>query len=307
MPKLLEMLGYKRPHGSESEATFIAKFIDTVPGMTQDAFGNRLLRLGHSTTLFSCHTDTVHRHPGTQKLVYDPGLNIIYKDDDEPLGADDAAGIWVLLQLIEARVPGLYVFHRGEECGGLGSHFIASQTPGLFDGIQRAVAFDRRGRHDVITHQASGRCCSDAFALALADELRMGHKPSSLGIFTDTANYTDLIPECTNVSVGYEHEHTANEMLDLDYLELLAQSAIAVDWEGLTTQRQPTQNDLYGDDWYDFVLTNPEAAAALLRRHNPTEEEIDQALLEAEDYYNDYRYLGNRISKGLFDNDDDKW
>ena len=53
MPKLLEMLGYKRPHGSESEATFIAKFIDTVPGMTQDAFGNRLLRLGHSTTLFS--------------------------------------------------------------------------------------------------------------------------------------------------------------------------------------------------------------------------------------------------------------
>lgn len=301
MPRLLEMLGYRRPHGSESEAAFIARFIDSVPGMTQDAFGNRLLRLGHSTTLFSCHTDTVHRSPGPQKLVYDSGLDIVYKDDDEPLGADDAAGIWVLLQLIEARVPGLYVFHRGEECGGLGSHFIASQTPELLTDIQRAVAFDRRGRHDIITHQASGRCCSDAFALALADELRMGHKPSSLGIFTDTANYTGLIPECTNVSVGYEHEHTASEMLDLTYLEQLAESCIAVDWEGLVTQRDMTTTYHFEPDWYDFVLDHPEAAAALLQRYNPPEVEIDQALFDAEAYYG---YIG---PKEPFDNDDSKW
>jgi hypothetical protein len=281
------MLSYKRPHGSESETTFITRFIDTVPGMTQDAFGNRILKLGYSTTLFSCHTDTVHRHPGTQKLLYDTALEVVYKDDDEPLGADNAAGVWVLLQMIQAQVPGLYIFHRGEECGGIGSHYIANQTPELLEDINRAVAFDRRGRHDIITHQAGGRCCSDIFALALADELRLGHKPSSMGIFTDTANYTNLIPECTNVSVGYEHEHTANEMLDLEYLELLAQSAIAVDWEGLATQRDPAQGDFYGDDWYDFVLTYPETAAALLRRYKPSEEDIEKAHYEADRYEDD--------------------
>jgi len=34
-------------------------------------------------------------------------------------------------------------------------------------------------------------------------------------VYTDTAEFTDIIPECTNRSVGYAREHTQEESLDL--------------------------------------------------------------------------------------------
>lgn len=282
---LFDILSYKRPHFSDSEVACIEKFIDTIPNIEQDAFGNRILRIGKSATLFSCHTDTVHRTAGIQKLVYDSSMEIIYKDDKEPLGADDAAGIWILLQLIEAKVPGLYIFHRGEEVGGQGSRWIANKTPELLAGIERAVAFDRRGMTDIITHQAGGRCCSTKFAEVLADVLCMAHKPSPNGIFTDTANYTHLVSECTNISVGYYHEHSADEVLDTNYLQELAQAACQVDWESLPTIREAFGNGFndgfedYDDPNYFLSLceTDPEVAAELLKICKPTADMINKA------------------------------
>ncbi len=296
MKKLLAMLQHKRPHDSPSEREFIARYLDAVPGMKHDTFGNRFIQVGASTTLFSAHTDTVHRATGTQGLIHDTTLEIIYKDDNEPLGADDGAGVWLLLEMINARVPGLYVFHRAEELGGKGSTFIAAKTPGLLTGIKRAVAFDRKGTKDIITHQAMGRCCSDSFAEALASELFMKHAPSSYGVFTDTANYTPKIPECTNVSVGYDWEHTARETLDLAYLFALREAVLEVAWEKLPTNRDPTAPDL--DDYFDWedsrisaidftddgneellglVYSYPEVAAQLLVTLRPTSAEIEAA------------------------------
>lgn len=302
LKKLLAMLQHKRPHDSPSERAFIARYLDAVPGMKHDTFGNRYLRVGTSTTLFSAHTDTVHRAAGTQGLIHDATLEIVYKDDDEPLGADDGAGVWLLLEMINARVPGLYVFHRAEEIGGKGSTFIAAKAPELLTGINRAIAFDRKGTRDIITHQAGGRCCSDGFAKALAGELFMKHAPSSYGVFTDTANYTHKVPECTNVSVGYEREHTAHETLDLEYLFELREAVMEVAWEKLPTSRDPTAPDL--DDYFgwggslyqDYSLTKgftddkseellelvydyPEVAAQLLATLQPSSADIDAAFL----------------------------
>ena len=36
-------------------------------------------------------------------------------------------------------------------------------------------------------------------------------KTDTGGSFTDTANYTDIIPECTNLSCGYYNAHTQSE------------------------------------------------------------------------------------------------
>ena len=55
------MLTYPRPAGSKMEEKYIKKFIDSVPGMIPDPFGNRYIRIGKKpTTLFASHTDTVH-------------------------------------------------------------------------------------------------------------------------------------------------------------------------------------------------------------------------------------------------------
>ena len=53
------------------------------------------------------------------------------------------------------------------------------------------------------------------------------------------AEFTDIISECTNLSVGYYREHTVSESQDIEHLESLAQACLGVDWENLPTKRDP--------------------------------------------------------------------
>ena len=243
---LLEMLTYRRPHKSQTEQEFIADFLQ---GAVEDAFGNLYLFNPRadgsaSRTMFSAHTDTVHRDDGYQKIEYDDEFGLVWKSDNEPLGADNAAGVWLLLCLYDAGVPGTYVFHRGEEKGGLGSKWIREQIEDFLDDYDRAIAFDRKADCSVITFQSGDRCCSDVFGQALCDLLNKSigddnYKLDTGGVFTDTANYTDRIAECTNVSVGYYDEHTGREQLDLNHLSRLLKACLQIDWEALPTSRDP--------------------------------------------------------------------
>lgn len=239
------ILSHKRPYGGQSDEKVIAEVLDSIKGMKQDPFGNRYIHVGDAkaSTLFSCHTDTVHRVSGQQKVLQRG--DTLYKDDNHPLGADDGAGMWLMLQMIENELPGLYVFHRGEECGGLGSSHIASDQEFMLKPMKRAVAFDRRGTTDIITAQAGGKCASDEFAHELSKQLDLGHKPAR-GTFTDTANYTRIIPECTNISVGYDREHTCHETQDLKYLLKLRERVFYVDWDALPVVREPGDSGYFG-------------------------------------------------------------
>lgn len=311
--KLLNMLQYRRAAGSKGEEAFIQEFIDVVPGMRVDNFGNRWLIVGDGspTTMFSAHTDTVHSGPGVrQKVFFDPHTGEAFisgktaKDSKrrQVLGADDAAGCYVLLELIAEQVPGLYVFHREEEIGGRGSHHFASADPAkCIESVDRCIAFDRKGFTSVITAQGMERCCSDDFGRALAHRLGMEWKLDDTGVFTDSANYTHIIPECTNLSVGYQSEHTKHETVNVYFVDELVDKLLDIDWDNLPTKRnpniceyvddyryggnasfgwpnvkmqdtgvQPTTWDHYGmtfDSWdhaYDYIRREPEKAADLL-------------------------------------------
>jgi di/tripeptidase len=50
----------------------------------------------------------------------------------------------------------------------------------------------------------------------------------------------DIIPECTNVSVGYYREHTTEEKQDIDHLINLCKACVKVDWENLSVKRDPS-------------------------------------------------------------------
>ena len=184
------------------------------------------------TVAFCAHTDSVHnpRDPATrQRVAFDPNTGEFVVGDTaqvDCLGADDAAGCYVLIRMIEAGVPGRYVFFRGEEVGGIGSQFVAQHRKDVFDGIEAAIQFDRRGTESIITEMFNGPTCSNTFALSLAAALGMGHAPDPTGSFTDTANLTGIVTECTNVSVGYENEHSRFETLDWTYLQRLTDACI---------------------------------------------------------------------------------
>lgn len=190
--------------------------------------------------LWSCHVDTVHKLGADSKqlILHDESTNLIYKQDGEPLGADDGAGVWLLLEMIDAGVPGTYIFHRGEEKGGIGSRAVAAHHADFVSKHTHAIAFDRRDSCSIITRQSRGKCCSDKWAQHFADMINDKDytlKPDPTGTFTDTANYISLIGECTNVSIGYHNEHGGNEILDLEYLLWLREKMIAIDVEKLAS------------------------------------------------------------------------
>jgi len=183
------------------------------------------------------------------------------------LGADDRSGVYILLKLIKQKVPGLYVFHVGEECGGIGSTDIVRRSPKLVNGIKRAIAFDRMDYFDIINSQRGGICCSTKFVNSFAEQLNdlivSPHNfkekfGAAFGSFTDTANYIHLVPECTNLSVGYFNQHSENEHQDCWWLEeVLLPAVLKIDWDALVTAREPTKKNVWsGRDGYDGAWTD---------------------------------------------------
>ena len=248
---LMAILETKRPHKSKAEAAFARDFIDSIPGMESDAFGNRALVIpgDGDDILWSVHIDTVHRDGGRQAIRKARDVvTLSPKAKANCLGADDGAGLWLAFEMIAAGKPGFYVFHRGEECGGLGSDFIATHRPDALKGIRAAIALDRKGVDSVITHQG-GRTASDTFAESLAATLGGTFRPDATGLFTDTANYTDLIGECSNLSVGYAGAHSPRESLDVAFLVSLRAALLILNPADLVCARAPGEVDSF--DWRD--------------------------------------------------------
>lgn len=251
---LLDILQIRRPDKSAEEEQFVFDVLDVIPGMFRDTFGNRFLQVGQDPiVMWSCHTDTVASDGGRQNLRWRGDiLELNQPKQGHTLGADDGAGLWLMLEMIKADRPGLYIFHRAEEVGGLGSKDIAKNNPEYVAGIKMAIAFDRKATKSIITFQRSQRCCSDAFGNALAAKLNatpgLDYDLDKGGVFTDTASYTSLIPECTNLSAGYYDEHTSRETLDVAHLLRLREALLALDVTDLPIERDMTKSE-YDDDW----------------------------------------------------------
>lgn len=255
---LARALSAKRPHNTPAVSDFTEWLFNNLPptlkGFTSvDGAGNLHVdnRIAGSRTLFIAHVDTVHREVGANKIRKTAGM---WYADGAPLGADDGAGCAMLMHLIHADIKGYYIFSQGEECGGIGAKFIAKDVQ-LLSQFDRAIAFDRRGIDSVISHQGWGRCASDAFCQALADDLNLHdtnlmYAPDDTGVYTDTAEFVDVIPECTNISVGYNSEHSQQESLNIHHFELLSRAVLAVNWDGLPVERDPNEPE-YKTTTYD--------------------------------------------------------
>ena len=246
---LARALSVKRPHNTPAVSDFTEWLFNALPAELKsftsvDGAGNLHIdnRIAGSKTLFIAHVDTVHREVGANKIRK---TATHWYADGAPLGADDGAGVAMLMHLIHADVKGYYIFSQGEECGGIGAKHIATHHTDLLAQFDRAIAFDRRGIDSVISHQGMGRCASDVFCQALANDLNafddtLMYSPDDTGVYTDTAEFTDIIPECTNISVGYYSEHGDQENLDIVHFEALSKAVLKVMWDSLPTDRDPT-------------------------------------------------------------------
>lgn len=239
------MLELRRPAGSTTEREFINRFIKPL-GCLPDNYGNYHLRIGDAPVIWSSHTDTVHAKAGRMIVNEKDGI-LSVGDKSNCLGADDCAGVWLMTQMIEKGIEGYYIFHREEEGGGCGSAWISSDPEYRKyiedEGFKAIIALDRMGYADIITHQSFDRCCSDDFALSLAEQLGGDFKPSQRGSFTDSANYTGIIGECTNLSIGYFKQHSYLETQDFNFLTFLLDKLCTLDFNKLVYSRKAGEID----------------------------------------------------------------
>jgi hypothetical protein len=255
---LVEMLQYRRPEGSGTQTFFCRRYLE--PWMKRDKHGNYIKIIPHANgslpeVVFTAHHDTVHTKEGAQRVGVHKGVAYVLGNSN-CLGADCTTGVWLILGMIKEKVPGIYVIHSGEEIGCKGSKALVKDPPYWLDSVKAVISFDRYGSTDIITHQMGWRTASDEFALSLADALGIDSmKPSSHGVYTDSESYADLVSECTNISVGYDKQHTNKESQDLDFAEYLMGRLIEADWSKLVFVRDPNVvEDLYQygykNDWH---------------------------------------------------------
>ncbi|QBP32910.1 peptidase [Shigella phage Buco] len=247
---LKQLLEMHRP--SYDSNAWLHEFLDPrLPAgaqKVQDDYGNVFVLVGdseQSDVAFTCHTDTVARRSSQPPKVKMSTSGIMYvgnPDVADCLGADDAAGIYLMLEMLEHGVHGRYCFFRDEEVGCEGSGWSAADKTGFWTGVKAMISFDRRG-DGIITSQRFQECCSHTFALELAE--RLGRTPAHLqsGIYTDSAEFMGIIPECTNIGVGYKYEHTPDEILDIDILSSLLERVLAPGtFANLPIVRDPAQS-----------------------------------------------------------------
>ena len=275
---LLDMLRYKRPEGSKTQSFFCQKFLKPVFGPS-DVDGNYMMTIGDNPRIaFMAHHDTVHNSDGMQTIYIENNiiqLSYISQKTSNCLGADCTTGIWLILHMIENNVPGRYIIHAGEERGGIGAKALMKNSKQYWiEETDFAISFDRYGTKSVITHQFDKRTASEEFAKSLSDILDMNHVADDGGSFTDSEIYSESIPECTNLSVGYVRHHTAHETQDLAYVTELADALVEADWSQLVIDRDPTvieysdwgnyYNDVSQTSIQYLVEDHPEGIASLL-------------------------------------------
>jgi len=213
--------------------------------LQKDKHGNYFIKIGDSKTMFCSHLDTYsHEYERVYHRIED---NIISTDGTTTLGGDDKAGVVIMIKMIEAGKPGLYYFFRGEEgvtspTGTWGSRQALNTYEVMFKEYKKCIAFDRKGKDSIISSQMHNECCSYEFVKDLKEKLAdngLEYKSDSTGMWCDSGVFMEIIPECTNLSVGYKNEHTFSEIQDIAFLEKLVDACIAIDWDELIVKRDP--------------------------------------------------------------------
>ncbi|MGG4489729.1 M20/M25/M40 family metallo-hydrolase [Metabacillus idriensis] len=193
--------------------------------VTVDKKGNILAQKNCGTAqgpviLFNAHLDTVEE-------IYDGRMieknGAIWSSSEGILGADDRAGVTILLELIQ-RLDHLkfngkvkFIFTVEEEVGLVGARKVEEFF--LWD-VDAAFVVDRRNKTDIITscggyipfcHHSFGKFVEES---AISQDLE-GWKCMKGGS-SDTRIWASHGIQSVNLSVGYQNEHTDAEILDTD-------------------------------------------------------------------------------------------
>lgn len=150
------------------------------------------------------HMDTVFSTQPTE-VYYDKQKNVIWSP--QGLGADDRAGIFLIIKiLIDGYRPHI-ILTSDEEIGGIGAMALATVHKKIpFKTLKYLVQLDRRGINDCVFYECNNQKFIDHI--------------SNFGFIENWGTFSDISELCpawqvcgTNLSVGYIDEHNKIERL----------------------------------------------------------------------------------------------
>ena len=172
--------------------------------MTEDY----ILCKGDSPIMVVAHMDTVFKSP-PQKIYYDQRQRIMWSPDG--LGADDRAGVFAIIKIIQRGHRPHVCFTTNEEVGGLGALALTREVAACPFDIKYVIELDREGTNDCVFYS----CYNEEFEEFI----------ETYGFVTDWGTFTDICDICptwhvagVNLSVGYKNEHSTNETLNTNAL-----------------------------------------------------------------------------------------
>ena len=158
------------------------------------------------------HMDTVFPNPpALDDFIYDPEKTVLWAPHGS--GFDDLAGIYIIMELLLKGYKPHLIFTHGEELGGIGAHELISTHPECpFEECNALIQLDRANEKDCVFYN----CDNSKFTRYIE---KFGFVEAR-GTFSDISI---IAPQWgiagVNLSVGYEFEHTSNELLHCNWCD----------------------------------------------------------------------------------------
>lgn len=163
---------------------------------------------GNVPIMLVAHMDTVFKIP-PEKIYYDQHQHVIWSP--QGLGADDRAGVFSILKIVQNGYRPHICLTTDEEVGGVGVRSLIKHHPTTPYNIKYIIELDRQGEVDCVFYS----CDNEPFQEYV----------EQFGFITEWGTFSDISVICpawkiagVNLSVGYLNEHSKIETLHTDAL-----------------------------------------------------------------------------------------
>lgn len=163
-----------------------------------------IVAIGDIPIALVAHMDTVFENPVVD-LYYDQRKGVLWSP--QGLGADDRAGIFAILKIVQSGLRPAIIFTTDEEQGGLGATALGTRECPIPD-LKYMIQLDRHGTNDCVFYE----CFNEDFY----DYVESFGFCEAYGSFSDISFLMPQWNICgVNLSVGYEDEHSEVETLHI--------------------------------------------------------------------------------------------
>ena len=183
--------------------------------------GKAIYAEGELPICLIAHMDTVFFHcPEEDDFYYDSRRKVLWSPNGS--GFDDRAGIYAIIQILEAGYRPSIIFLDEEEKGGIGARELITIEPVCpFRDCKALIELDRANKNDSVYYGC--------------DNIDFEKYINKYGFVTDTGTFSDIsiiAPAweiaAVNLSIGYEDEHSRSERLHCNWCDQTIKKVINI-------------------------------------------------------------------------------